>query len=376
MIEFTRFGLSATVLQAHIWPLGAPWLAWQSVFAFYTLSGFLMTRVLQQRYGFSPAGFAAFALNRFLRLWPAYLVVAGLTCIALVFVDMRFMYSPLHFPRGPLDWMVNFSVVGLVGFSPGYLGRYAFIVPNSWSLSIELISYALLAAFFARTSKHLLAFVALGVVALTVSSAICAGDTWQAYCFQNRYTVVQAGFIPFAFGGLLFFHADYFNKYVGTPLVLFALAFIGIELLIYASPMLQYTIAPFVGSIAIGGLIVRNAHRPIVLPWSDFWGRASYHLFIAQWALAALLSKLFGIPTSFQLALATLIASIGLSTILVPMERAVEILRRRIASARQRELPARGSAVVDLRDLRSGPFVESSPLPFTATPQGTVPPET
>jgi peptidoglycan/LPS O-acetylase OafA/YrhL len=45
-----------------------------AVFAFYTLSGYLMTRVLNERYGFTAAGTAAFALNRVLRLWPVYLV--------------------------------------------------------------------------------------------------------------------------------------------------------------------------------------------------------------------------------------------------------------------------------------------------------------
>src|SRR5947209_5961483 len=68
MIEFTRFLLSTIVLEAHIWPLGVPWLAWQSVFAFYTLSGFLMTRVLHERYGFGLNGLLRFALNRVLRL--------------------------------------------------------------------------------------------------------------------------------------------------------------------------------------------------------------------------------------------------------------------------------------------------------------------
>jgi peptidoglycan/LPS O-acetylase OafA/YrhL len=73
VIEYFRFILSAIVLEAHIWPLGVPWAAWQSVFGFYTLSGFLMTRVLHEKYGCTPIGLGMFALNRFLRLWPAYL---------------------------------------------------------------------------------------------------------------------------------------------------------------------------------------------------------------------------------------------------------------------------------------------------------------
>ena len=64
VIESVRFLLSCVVLQAHIWPLDAGWLAWQSVFGFYTLSGFLMVRILRERYGFGGRNFCRFALNR------------------------------------------------------------------------------------------------------------------------------------------------------------------------------------------------------------------------------------------------------------------------------------------------------------------------
>jgi hypothetical protein len=54
---------------------GSRWLI--AVFAFYTLSGFLLTRLHNERYGFSMRGPAGFLLNRVLRLWPAYLAILG-----------------------------------------------------------------------------------------------------------------------------------------------------------------------------------------------------------------------------------------------------------------------------------------------------------
>jgi hypothetical protein len=51
MLEIARFILSAIVAQAYIWPLNVPWLAWQAVFAFYILSGFLMTAVCMKNMG-------------------------------------------------------------------------------------------------------------------------------------------------------------------------------------------------------------------------------------------------------------------------------------------------------------------------------------
>jgi peptidoglycan/LPS O-acetylase OafA/YrhL len=83
MIEISRYVLAAMVAQTHLWPQGADWTGQISVFAFYTLSGYLMTRVLHERYGFSIRGTAAFALNRVLRLWPAYLAIMTLALVAV-----------------------------------------------------------------------------------------------------------------------------------------------------------------------------------------------------------------------------------------------------------------------------------------------------
>jgi hypothetical protein len=63
MIEISRYILATMVAQTRLWPLGAAWTGNIAVFAFYTLSGYLMTRVLNERYGFSARGTVAFLLN-------------------------------------------------------------------------------------------------------------------------------------------------------------------------------------------------------------------------------------------------------------------------------------------------------------------------
>lgn len=51
MTDIYRFILALCVVQGHFLASGAPWLAWQAVFSFYVLSGFLVTLVLNQQYG-------------------------------------------------------------------------------------------------------------------------------------------------------------------------------------------------------------------------------------------------------------------------------------------------------------------------------------
>jgi peptidoglycan/LPS O-acetylase OafA/YrhL len=68
MLEIIRYTLALIVAGTHLWPIGLTWTGWQAVFAFYALSGYLMTRVLHERYGFTPHGTVAFMVNRVLRL--------------------------------------------------------------------------------------------------------------------------------------------------------------------------------------------------------------------------------------------------------------------------------------------------------------------
>jgi peptidoglycan/LPS O-acetylase OafA/YrhL len=86
VIEVSRYVLALIAVEVHLWPLGASWTGHVAVFAFYTLSGYLMTKVLNESYGFSTWGTVTFLINRVLRLWPAYFAILGLTLTALLFL--------------------------------------------------------------------------------------------------------------------------------------------------------------------------------------------------------------------------------------------------------------------------------------------------
>ena len=339
MIEFTRFFLSCVVLEAHFWPLGMPWLAWASVFGFYTLSGFLMTRVLRERYGFGLLNLGRFMCNRVLRLWPAYLAVLAVTAAMLLIPGMDQIYGLLHLPRSPFDALANVTVLGLVGTDFRYMTLMTLTVPNSWSLSIEMFCYLLLGAYFAKTPGRLWALGIIGCIALTWSTGTClARDPpiaeYAPYCFQNRYGVLQAGLIPFAGGGLLQFHIEALRPTLMRWTWPIAAGLTAIALLTWATPALQYTVAPFIGPLAVALLMIHAVRRGAPSRVTDFFGRASYHLFIAQWIIAAMLLRGTPLPRdSAVLALATLAVSLAFSAALVPLEHRIERYRRRVAPA-------------------------------------------
>src|SRR5678815_2707247 len=86
-----------------------------AVFAFYTLSGYLITRVVQRTYSNGIAGLGAFAINRFLRLYPSYWVVT-LVSLAIVLAFPRLameLNDALQLPRGKFDTLAQVTIIGL-----------------------------------------------------------------------------------------------------------------------------------------------------------------------------------------------------------------------------------------------------------------------
>ena len=323
------------VAQTHLWPLGAAWTGNIAVFAFYTLSGYLMTRVLNERYGFSARGTVAFLLNRVLRLWPAYLAILGLTLIALLFLPLSSFFFLIRMPTTLVDIVTNLAILGQVTFDLRQWLPLAKPVVTSWSLSIELFSYVLLALYFARSSARLWAFAAVGAVAMGISTWHCAVSAEPAaygpYCSQNRYGVLQAGFIPFAMGGLFYFHQDTLSAWIKVHWRVLIAVLIGAHAAMFLGDALSATIGPYLG---IGVIFCLLSVWPggVASGAQDFFGRASYHLFLGHMPIAAVLVTGLGLrPNSAFVFLATIVVTLALSTGLVPMERTINVVRLRIS---------------------------------------------
>jgi peptidoglycan/LPS O-acetylase OafA/YrhL len=335
VIEVSRYLLAVIVAQTHLWPIGQEWMGQVSVFAFYTLSGYLITRVLNVRYGFDWRGTARFVANRVLRLWPAYLIMLALTLLMLRWLPLSDFFPLIRNPTSAVDVATNLLVVGQVTFDFRQWLPMAKPLVTSWSLSIEICSYLLLALYFGRSPVRLGLLAALGLLGMTASTAWCAASSdlsvYGPYCFQQRYGVVQAGFFPFACGGLYHFYEKPIAVWVKKRWWL-ATACLGVAM---ATMCLGYslsaTIGPFLGiPLAWQLLTAAIDHRPSRL--QDFFGRASYHVFIAHMPIAATLATGMHVPIdSLAIYSATLAIAFALSSVLVPLEWRINKLRRQIA---------------------------------------------
>lgn len=161
------------------------------MFGFYVLSGYLMTRVLNDVYQFRAA---PFALNRFLRLYPMYIVVAVLSVPAVLWLpDPGEFNNRFGMPNGAWPWLQSFLMMPTVIMPPFRL------VPVSWSIAVEVVNYAILWAFTARSQRF--AWIALAVsIAIHVAAFMITTD------HNVRYFPWYAAMLPFSIGALLYFH--------------------------------------------------------------------------------------------------------------------------------------------------------------------------
>jgi peptidoglycan/LPS O-acetylase OafA/YrhL len=350
MIEVARYMLALIVALTHLQPLGMGRPGSIAVFAFYTLSGYLMTRVLNERYGFTARGTAAFLLNRVLRLWPAYFAILGLTLIALWFLPLQNFYPLIRFPMTPAEIVGNIAILGQVTFDFVQWSSLAKPTVTSWSLSIEVFSYLLLSVYFARTPMRLWAFAAIGAIAMGFSTWHCAVSAdpslYGSYCYQNRYGVLQAGFIPFAMGGLFYFHSRSLRGWINANwralIVLLAAALAAT----FLGNAISATVGPYLG-IGVMFCLLSAWNGQSGNSTQDFFGRASYHLFIGHMPIAAILvTGLKFRRGSVFVFLAAVIVAFALSLGLVPLERNINVMRQRIAKMRkpygEGALPAEG----------------------------------
>lgn len=187
-----------------------------AVQGFYVISGFLITMVLNTRPAYQDVG--QFYLSRYLRLWPAYAIVAMLTFLILkrpafvaglehldfagalfvivsncaIFFQDLYLFLAIS-PDGSLFFTSHF------GTEPGPQLNGLMLVPQMWSVGVELTFYAI-APFVCRSPIRLLGLLTVGVVTRLAIGywSPPAIDPWH-------YRFSPAEMVMFAAGGLSYF---------------------------------------------------------------------------------------------------------------------------------------------------------------------------
>jgi len=216
-----RLLLAFAVLLSHLPPAKTKFVSGGlAVQGFFVVSGFYMALVLDGKYRDT----RLFYSNRLLRLLPAYFVTMALAAVALFRLDLTATFTRdgfLAVYRHPATAVVlvleNALLVGqdlLYWFRLAPSGGFVFdpsgamptdtvvvawqalLVPQSWSLSIELLFYAVAPAL-ARSSTRALAGLALASVALRFAGHLLPVDyaLWQGRLFPTSLFLFLFGML-------------------------------------------------------------------------------------------------------------------------------------------------------------------------------------
>jgi peptidoglycan/LPS O-acetylase OafA/YrhL len=339
-INFVRFLLAFNVVLFHVWNSVAPGAGPVAVVAFFYISGYLITQVVQTVYaGADQTG--AFLANRFLRIYPQYLgaVALGLALIYL-FPDTAYdIHSNLSWPADAAEWIPQFSIFGLYHADVRAL-------PAAWSLSTELYFYLLIGLVTGRSKKLAVALFALSLPVGVLCALKVLPFDFYGHPLGNAFA--------FAFGSVTYFYRDAlsFKRWqAGVAAAAYALHTYAVPFLLddgLDDANLAASLLPFSTMLVYS---VRNDSKSErAAAWASVLGRLAYPLFLVHWAAAILVSHYFfgdravNEETSPSLAgalyfLTVFVVALTLSALsFVLIDRPVERIRRVVRGIGRRRL--------------------------------------
>lgn len=254
---FFRLLLALSVVLSHFGPLfGLDFVGGKiAVQAFFIISGFYMTMILNEKYINKNNSFRLFITNRLIRLFPVY------WCVLLIFIVISILYGVfIDWKTSPkidsyFDVMPNlrsfiyliFSNIFIIGqdillflcmdtsgslfysSTPNLYQQkpeYYLYIPQAWSISLELMFY-FIAPFILRR-KNIFVF-SLIILSLILRIYLSIGlnlniDPWTYRFFPNEIMFFLLGYFsykiylskfkinPYLIGIVLFFYTIFYFK--------------------------------------------------------------------------------------------------------------------------------------------------------------------
>jgi peptidoglycan/LPS O-acetylase OafA/YrhL len=291
MFGIFRYCLATIVVIGHLWPSLVPGMGSYAVFGFYILSGYLMTLVLSDVYGFSKDGTLKFIINRLLRIFPPYLFIFFISII--IYFSIKPIPEQFYFFKLPLtfeDWLRNILLFDIK--SGGNIAT-PMLVGVAWTLYVELVFYFLMAIILVRNKTIALIWFFFSLV-ITTYMVI------DGYDIVARYYSVIAGSLPFSTGAMIYF---YRSKLIIKPQKL--LQTVGILFLVnifltrvfdigYLEVPGLYISYALSALLIVGCININAQNLPIFVKRIDkLLGDISYNVYLCHWPVAIFISSFF-----------------------------------------------------------------------------------
>jgi peptidoglycan/LPS O-acetylase OafA/YrhL len=293
-----RVILAVTVVFVHFTQMIAELSGLYAVFGFFMLSGYLMTLIMHESYGYSRRGILGFAFNRFLRIYPMYwfTVIMALGVILLVADVFPDRAGKFFMPETASQWFRNLALVLEFTTVPQ-------IILPAWTLTIELFFYGLIGLGLSRTKVTTILW-------LVASLAYTAWLLLSGASDYDRMFTVRAASLPFAIGAALYHWREPMarplkgiNTTILLPVMLLGLFFLNIVM------SHGYGVQQHIGlyvNLLLCGLLLLSLHNrsnlsPISAKADALMGNLSYPIYLVHAPLSGLLLYLcilLGLPIS------------------------------------------------------------------------------
>ena len=290
-----RFLLALNVVIFHL--LGVPAIGPYAVFSFFVLSGFLMTLVMKESYGYSISGFSKYALNRFLRLFPIYWLLLFITLLSIIIIgddNSRSFHQAMFLPKTISEWFGNLS---LIFWSEKPIEVIPRIAPATWALTIELFFYLIIGLGISSTKASTILWFGLSLCYtiyfnLTVHIGLGYGTVWLAS-------------LPFSLGALAYHFREEIIKTIRSlrvNVLLFIVYVSNLLLASFSSVLFGEDISWKVGFLASVLNLAVSAFLTVYLfhidktlnrSWNTFLGNLSYPVYVFHWGGALIAAAVF-----------------------------------------------------------------------------------
>tara|TARA_R110001583_G_scaffold7158_6_gene35661 strand:- start:7687 stop:8697 length:1011 start_codon:yes stop_codon:yes gene_type:complete len=270
---------------------GWPAFGEYAVFTFFCLSGYLMTFIMQENYGYSAQGRKKYFINRLLRIYPLYLA-ACLFSLVVIFCLGEEYTSGLIFNLKYPDSIIS-SLSNLFLFISDH--KNIALVPPAWALTVEILYYILIGLGISKTKTGTWIWFGFGAI-YTIGILITNMEWWDWGYFHPF-----AASLPFSVGALLY----HYKAQLSLRFKRFSTIYIAAGL--YAFVLINWAVNYKLGTGLSYGFYINSALNVILLIIltniqisSKQWhkcdkalGDLSYPIYLMHWTVAIIVMYVF-----------------------------------------------------------------------------------
>lgn len=294
-----------------------------------------MTTVIRNRYGLNMVGIVKYATNRFLRIYPIYIICLLITT-ALMFCfysEQTRIDTPLMtLPNDIIGWLRNIFLVGMNFMAPTK------IIPPAWTLYIEISFYLFIPIFLRLGLKAVWVWFIISVAyhAFILKTATDPGFNWNM-----RYGTVMAGSLGFSVGCLsaIFYEKFKIPKLLGLASIaslaaihLYAISLYGKDYT--ESQTFTLSVIIYYANIALSAVAVMYLFRIKESKVSKFVGSYSYPIYLIHTPAAFFVLVSTNLPArSNYYFLYSMVAALFLSSVLVLIENRLDKIRHKVRAS-------------------------------------------